>query len=197
MKSNSTAVLKDLAREINEHDKSRQACEVKGMMHGLKIGQLLVEAKKVVPHGQFRKWCSENTNVSQRMCQIYMTISRDERTIDLITHEYETISHLTFNKAVKLIREKKTREQFAEKIDALWKVHTDSLASINTSLRKAQTIFTNHRLDEEFRDWMIKRHGFSKSTAAAFLEKGEITSEVVLDDLLARPESALQPGVQS
>jgi hypothetical protein len=43
--SNSGPVLADIAQEINEHDKARRACEVKGIMHALRIGQLLIEAK--------------------------------------------------------------------------------------------------------------------------------------------------------
>jgi hypothetical protein len=52
-RSNSSTVLDDLAKEINEHDDAKRACEVKGVMHGIKIGQLLIEAKKVTPHGKF------------------------------------------------------------------------------------------------------------------------------------------------
>ncbi len=95
MKSNSAPVLADLAQEINQHDKSRRACEVKGMMHGLRMGELLIEAKKVAPHGTFRAWVSENTTISQRMAQIYMTVARDERIAEMWVDEYETVSHLS------------------------------------------------------------------------------------------------------
>ena len=61
MTSNSDVVLDDLAKEINEHDQARRAAEVKGMMHFIKIGELLNEAKKVVPHGQFMDWVKGNT----------------------------------------------------------------------------------------------------------------------------------------
>ena len=56
MTANSAVVLTDLAQEINQHDKSRRACEVKGVMHAIRMGELLIEAKKVAPHGAFRAW---------------------------------------------------------------------------------------------------------------------------------------------
>ncbi len=95
MTANSAVVLADLAQEINQHNKSKRACEVKGIMHVIRMGELLIEAKKVAPHGTFRDWVNENTTVSQRMAQMYMTIAGDERIVDQVAREYETVSHLS------------------------------------------------------------------------------------------------------
>jgi hypothetical protein len=88
MTSNSDAVLLSLAQEINNHDEARRACEVKGIMHACRIGQLLIEAKKVVLHGRFLDWVKEHTAVTPRMCQIYMKIARSEHLTWRIEHEY-------------------------------------------------------------------------------------------------------------
>ncbi len=118
--SNTNTVLANLAQRINDHDKARRACEVKGVMHGLRMGQLLIDAKKVVPHGQWLGWLEENTNVSPRMCQIYMKVSKWDYGRKCFEHEYETISHLTINKAVKLIREKESLKTTSARIEKVW-----------------------------------------------------------------------------
>ena len=120
MTSNSAQALADLAQEINEHDEARRACEVKGVMHACRIGQLLIEAKKITPHGGFLDWLKASTAVTPRMCQMYMAIARDRDFTEQLEHEYETVSHLTIAKAVKLAREHQSLEQHAATINELW-----------------------------------------------------------------------------
>ncbi len=119
--SNSAIVLTDLAQEINQHEKSRRACEVKGIMHAIRMGELLIEAKKVAPHGTFRAWVEDNTSVSLRMAQMYMRIAGDRRIVDMVAHEYETVSHLTITQAVKLAQQHKAVETLVKEIKVIWK----------------------------------------------------------------------------
>ena len=190
--SNSQPLLAELALEINEHDKARRACEVKGVMHGLKVGQLLIEAKKIVPHGQFSKWREDNTGVTQRMAQIYMAVARDERILDLVIPEYETVSHLTINKAVELIREKKNTDQLVQKINEVWKQGEAHMAWMNDKLREVRPAFDEHGGNDRFQEWISKECGLSESLAAKFVEAGEITTDDVLSELcgLVQEEAA-------
>jgi hypothetical protein len=119
MTSNSGQALAALAQEINEHDEARRACEVKGVMHACRIGQLLIQAKRITPHGGFLDWLKASTAVTPRMCQMYMAIARDHRLTEQIELEYETVSHLTIAKAVKLAREHQSLEQHAAEINRL------------------------------------------------------------------------------
>ena len=131
-KSNSQPLLADLAQEINEHDKAKRACEVKGVMHFMKMGELLIEAKKIVPHGKFSAWVKENISVTPRTAQMYMRIAQDDRITESFIREYETVSHLTINKAVELSRQHKTVEEAAASItDAFDKIdgHTKDLSA--------------------------------------------------------------------
>lgn len=113
---NSQPVLADLANQINEHEDSRRACQLKGLMHAIRIGQLLIEAKQVTPHGQFLNWMEDNLTVTPRMGQNYMKIAEDDQLRDDVECKYETVSHLTINQAVKLAKVRKTCKQHAAKI---------------------------------------------------------------------------------
>ena len=184
MTANSTIVLADLAQEINQHDKSRRACEVKGIMHTIRMGELLIEAKKVAPHGTFRAWVKENTSVSQRMAQMYMKIAGDRRIVEMITHEYETVSHLTITQAVKLVRQHKARDALIEEIKVINKRRQDNQREMAKLLAEARESFEG--ANETFKKWMVEAVGFSQDFAetVAGLVGKEYDDEAWLDALL-------------
>ena len=58
--------LTHLAAEINaEHDAATGAFK-KGFEHALKAGELLIEAKAAVNHGEWVPWLEENCTVAER-----------------------------------------------------------------------------------------------------------------------------------
>lgn len=200
-KSNSEPALTDIAKEINEHEVSRRACEVKGVMHGLKVGELLLEAKKIVPHGQFSKWREEHTTVSQRMAQMFMTIARSPRITEPFIREYETVSHLTLQKAVQLTREptKKTPVEHAKLINGRWrevKQHTKDMASALDGVRAK---FQEYGGDAQFLDWLVKETPWPEDMAQRLLPpEGEPfdadqIGEALLEHLATAPDVSEQP----
>lgn len=193
--SNSGAVLASLAQEINEQDESRRACEVKGVMHGFRIGQLLLEAKKITPHGEFLDWVKSNTRVTPRMCQIYMRVARSPRLQHLIESDYETVSHLTLTKAIKLDPQPKSRENayFREMVKSIrkaWNRHLEHRREFVRCLGEArEDLFKDD--DEGFKRWLVD----NASVGAAFAEKipglldnveydDEAWTEAMLDDII-------------
>jgi hypothetical protein len=142
--SNSANVLANLAQEINEHVTAERACQVKGVMHAIRVGELLLQAKKVTPHGRFIPWVRENTSVTQRMAQMYMSIASDERIVRMFEHEYETVSHFTIRKAVELAAKHKREEALLDGV----------VESVNRELqriRKTADLMRGAR-DECFKD---------------------------------------------
>jgi hypothetical protein len=160
--TNSAAVLTSLAREITEHEQAHHACGVKSVMHACRIGQLLLEVKEVAPHGGFLDWLKANTNVTPRMCQLYMTIAQDHRLIERIEREYETVSHLTIAKAVKLARQNKALDEVAENLNEAWTKLTESQHQMAGELAEARQTFTDER---DFENWMVKAVGLSETFA--------------------------------
>ena len=191
MTSNSAQALAD--QEINKHDKARRACKVKGVMHACRIGQLLIEAKKITPHGGFLDWLKANTAVTPRMCQMYMAIARDHHITEQFEREYETVSHLTIAKAVKLAREHQSLEQHAAKLNELWTERRGHQERMAEALAEMQRHFET---DETFKRWMVKAIGFSSTFAEKIPEllaneyADEAWTDVPLADLEARLEEA-------
>ncbi len=165
--ANSTAVLADLAREINQHDRSKRACEVKGVMHLLRMGELLIEAKKVAPHGTFRAWVKEKFTFSQRAAQIYMALARDKRIVGAFADEYETVSHLTLTQAVKLARRHKAFDERTKEIKDHWKRAKDNQRDMATTLAEAQKCFEGDT--ETFKKWLVEAVQFSPNFAETVL----------------------------
>jgi hypothetical protein len=94
--------FKDLAGQINA---AHRACEtnlMEGLRHALEAGRLLIAAKDKLKHGGWLKWLSEYCDISPRMAQNYMRLSR---TWPSLTEEKaKRLSHLTLQHALKQIR---------------------------------------------------------------------------------------------
>ena len=191
--SNSAIVLTDLAQEINQHEKSRRACEVKGIMHAIRMGELLIEAKKVAPHGTFRAWVEANTSVSQRMAQMYMKVAGDRRIVDMIAHEYETVSHLTLTQAVKLAQQHKAVETLVKEIKVIWKRVQADQREVANGLTEVHKSFEGN--NEKFKKWMVEAVGYSKSLAetTAVLVGQEYDAEAWTDAILTDLEAGNFP----
>jgi phage N-6-adenine-methyltransferase len=103
-------ILHDLAARIREEHDAAEAAKGaavvvarKGIEHALTAGELLLEAKAQVPHGQWLPWLAENCPaVSPRMAQYYMGLARKRPELE---SKYETVSHLTLREAVQLLEE--------------------------------------------------------------------------------------------
>jgi hypothetical protein len=163
-RSNSSTVLDDLAKEINEHDDAKRACEVKGVMHGIKIGQLLIEAKKVTPHGKFIPWVKQNTRVTQRMAQMYMRIADDEKLVKVVERGYETISHLTISQAVELAGKHKREQEAFERCKAAIAKGEEINRDFVRALGEARKQHFSGK-DAEFTIWLIENADVGKITA--------------------------------
>ena len=162
--SNTAAVLADLAKEINEHEDAADACLAKGLMHSIRIGQLLIEAKKVTPHGGFIPWVKANTKVSQRQAQRYMAIAGDEALVEEVETECDAVSHLTLRKAVELAGKARREQRMIEKLLA-------KLAEAETIRRRLARCLGEVREqhfkgeDAAFSAWLVDKPGIGKATA--------------------------------
>lgn len=69
--------LDALAQRINEEQHQIEH-HAKGMLLAAKAaGEALIEAKKMLPHGQFKAWVEVNTKVTVRMAQNYMRVAKE------------------------------------------------------------------------------------------------------------------------
>jgi hypothetical protein len=74
--------LPELAARIRaEHQATADALK-SSVEHGIAAGELLIEAKAKVPHGQWLPWLKENCAMSERTAQLYMRLAKNRKEIE-------------------------------------------------------------------------------------------------------------------
>lgn len=92
--------LTDLAAEINQaHQLAEQSARM-AIDHARRAGELLIQAKAAVPHGQWLPWLSENVTVGVRQAQRYMRLAQHPELANATSE-----SHLTLSGALAAITE--------------------------------------------------------------------------------------------
>ena len=91
--------LAPLADDINrEHAEAERAFRG-GLEHAIRAGELLLEAKASVGHGDWLPWVEQNCDFSTRLAQKYMRVARELPRYDIGTNT-PRVAHLSFRKAL-------------------------------------------------------------------------------------------------
>ena len=95
--------LDDLARRIREeHHACRDAAQ-SAVEHAVTAGQLLLEAKAGLPHGQWLPWLNGHCNISERTSQAYMRLARELPKLE--TEKAQRVADLPLRKALAALSE--------------------------------------------------------------------------------------------
>jgi hypothetical protein len=93
--------LADLAARIRaEHEASALSLRL-GAEHAFHAGELLVEAKALVGHGQWLPWLRDHCGISERTAQLYMRCAKNRAEIEAANAQ--PIADLTLNEAAALL----------------------------------------------------------------------------------------------
>jgi hypothetical protein len=92
--------LVDLAKQINHEHQEAEGLARRTLDHVRKAGELLLEAKGKVPHGQWLPWLEANVKASVRTCQTYMRVA--ERWGELEA-KAQSPAHLTMGQALDML----------------------------------------------------------------------------------------------
>jgi len=68
--------LPELAQRINESTSRAEGAARTALSSALEAGEALITAKKLVAHGQWEAWLTENCDVASRTAQSYMRLAR-------------------------------------------------------------------------------------------------------------------------
>ncbi len=104
--------LEDLAAEIvQEHTAARA-----GLEHARRAGELLIEAKQQVQHGEWLPWIKANVAcVTRRMAQHYMRLARLwERIVERANAQCISLLELSINGALALLRKEADPDALAD-----------------------------------------------------------------------------------
>ena len=101
-----TAVTADIVTAIHaEHAEAERALRA-SVLHGIRAGELLLQAKKVLRHGRWTDWLQQNITFSERLAQAYMRLAR------LPVEKRNDVADLPLQGALSAIRSKE--KQLAE-----------------------------------------------------------------------------------
>jgi hypothetical protein len=96
--------LPEIARLIRSEHQATSAALSSAVIHAMAAGDLLIEAKAAVPHGQWLPWLADNcTELSERTVQLYMKLAKHRATIEKeIAKSAMGVADLTLNEAAAL-----------------------------------------------------------------------------------------------
>ncbi|PDT24801.1 DUF3102 domain-containing protein [Rhizobium hidalgonense] len=97
-----------------EHDECLAAMR-QSLSHALAAGEMLMEAKSLVAHGQWLPWLADNCAVPKRTAQLYMRLAKHR---ELIESKSADVALLTIQAAVELIDRKPTLAERLDDIEA-------------------------------------------------------------------------------
>ena len=66
-----------LVAKINSAHRQAFGHAKNAMEYAAECGRLLIEAKELVPHGEWEKWLDANTEVGHRQSQKYMRLAKN------------------------------------------------------------------------------------------------------------------------
>ena len=110
-----TAVLENLAAEINAEHRACEASANTALHHAIRAGELLVEAKTNQKHGGWLKWLDENFEGSVSLANKYMQAARNsERVTNLNGSKGEVSLRGALDEVRQKVAEEKDRKRRAE-----------------------------------------------------------------------------------
>lgn len=101
VESTQTAIAPDLIRQINEAHSNCERAAQSAVGHAVRCGELLLQAKAAVPHGEWLVWLAENTQVNERTAQLYMRLARELPKLD--PSKAQRVADLPLREALRLI----------------------------------------------------------------------------------------------
>jgi hypothetical protein len=94
--------LPELAARIRAEHEATGAALKSSIGHSIAAGELLIEAKDKVPHGQWLPWLRDNCAISERTAQLYMRLAKNRTEIEA-SAKSATLADLTLNEAAALL----------------------------------------------------------------------------------------------
>ena len=88
--------LNELRLEINAEHTLAEGAAVTALGHAKRTGELLVEAKNQIPHGDWLQWLAANCEVSPRQAQRYIKVATNWERIS----KNDAASYLTIDNAI-------------------------------------------------------------------------------------------------
>jgi hypothetical protein len=78
----SSNLLTDLAARIKAEHEATAVALRGGIEHAINAGELLIEAKRLLKHGEWLPWLQDHCSIPERTAQVYMRVAKHRATIE-------------------------------------------------------------------------------------------------------------------
>jgi Protein of unknown function (DUF3102) len=140
--------LTDLAARINAEHEATAIALTRGFEHAVVAGELLIEAKSQLRHGQWLPWLEANCRVSSRSARLYMQLARNRQELGQIGN----VADLTVQGAIRQLAPPQRYEpppqlEDFEDEDELWE----------WAAQQCEEPFTDFDVEAADLDWLITK----------------------------------------
>ena len=118
--------LPDLAARIKAEHEAVSTALKESVQHAIAAGELLIEAKEQVPHGQWLPWLREHCAMSERTAQLYMRCARNRKEIEE-SQIRNTVADLSLNEAAAILMLSSDVRKLLEMVKTMEGLHGDEL----------------------------------------------------------------------
>lgn len=95
--------LLSLAKRVRAEHKATEIAVTRSLEHALAAGDLLIEAKQLIGHGQWLPWLAKHCDLPDRTAQLYMRCARERILIEQAAIKSATVADLTLRNATSLL----------------------------------------------------------------------------------------------
>jgi hypothetical protein len=174
-KSNSLAELAERIRAT--HEVVRQALKM-GVENAMTTGDLLIEAKAQVDHGDWTPWLREHCKMSERTARLYMRLAKNREVIEA----YEDAADLTLNAAARLLASPKEEEEKQDDlvdkaIDEATVLYAESKVDLVELIRRLH--IAKAHFGDKWLEWL--QQNFPEPTDPQEKEFADLVGEVMLE----------------
>jgi hypothetical protein len=166
--------LADLAARIRSYHEATVAALKASVQHAMNAGDLLIEAKAQLKHGQWLPWLDENCAMSQRTAQLYIKLAKHRDVIEkAAANPQHPVTDLTLNEAAALCVLTGHLERLMEFTKRAEGCNSEQL--VDLCIAEGIPIIKNEgydafhgRSEAEIREWLLFGFWLGRGSSGAF-----------------------------
>jgi hypothetical protein len=166
--------LTDIAARIrHEHAAVRYALK-HAVERAMTTGDLLLEAKEQVQHGQWTQWIQEHCEISDRTARLYMQLAENRATLEAS----ENAANLTLNAAVRMLAAPKDNDEEKDFLEA----KAGEIRRLVLEARKRlKELRTTCNSEDEFKEYLQQMFPDSTDPTPEQKEFADLICEVLME----------------
>ena len=152
--SDNLPALADLANQINAEHEACHFAMRESIKHAVRAGELLVEAKMGLPHGQWASWLDANCDFSDRTARAYMRLAKELPKLDEANRQ--RVAEMPLREALVSIADPvaKDRKAAAAEIRALSREAAIGIEEMVGLLEEQRQAFVDIGHGNDFDHWL-------------------------------------------